>query len=332
MRILKIPVLYLILGFLWIFFSDHLVSLLFPSQETQVMIQTYKGWFFILLTTALLALLVKRDQDSLERANDRLGEMVSERTFELKEANRELQESLEILVRKERMAALGELVAGFSHEISTPIGNARMAISYLKDHDDQGGNRESATAMLKSADRSLNRASQIIRSFKTVSVERRSEECERFSVGLVVLDTLEVLSHRLENGHITVFPEVDENPRIYGNPGHLSQIVTNLIQNSIQHGFTEDQKDRKIFVSVRQTGSSVLLAYRDNGRGMDEEVKRKVFEPFFTTSRTSGATGIGLYVVFNLVSGDLKGSISVSNDSDPGAGFRIVLPMAEDVS
>ncbi|MDT8299403.1 MAG: HAMP domain-containing sensor histidine kinase, partial [Spirochaetaceae bacterium] len=274
--------------------------------------------FFILATAVLLATLIKQDQLNLER-------IVADQTRELRKTNDDLRSSLSVLVRNERMAALASLVAGFSHEISTPIGNALTAVTYLEELQNNKllSQRNDVATMVDSASRSLTKAASLVRSFKTVVVDRTKEGNSLFYLRNTILDSLKSFQQRIERLGHTVTADIPEELLLYGDPGKIHQITVNLIENSLQHGFSEPNHKGIISIHAAEIDNSLVLTYRDNGIGLSIKARHYLFEPFFTTARNSGSVGIGMYIVYNLVIDSLGGSITVENNN--GTGIKIVI-------
>ncbi|MCU0754473.1 MAG: ATP-binding protein [Xanthomonadales bacterium] len=286
--------------------------------------------------------------EALKRLNDQLEARVAERTAALSAANRELQDSLEEirfiqrqLVQSEKMAALGNLVAGISHEINTPIGISVTAASHLEDETRRvmqliADGKLSKSVLnayqadaIKSAQLILNnlrRASQLVRSFKQVAVDQSSEEAREFPLKPYLDEVLLSLGPALKKTRHQVRVRCPEDLTLYTYPGALSQILVNLVMNSLIHAF-EDLDEGEIRIECERYGEEWLLLYRDNGQGMDDVTRQRVFEPFFTTKRGNGGSGLGLHVVFNLVTQLLRGHIECMSTPGRGVEFQIAMPV-----
>lgn len=287
---------------------------------------------------------------------------LEERSQELELRNKELEQTLKQLkttqkqlVESEKMAALGELVAGVAHEINTPIGIGFTAATYLSDEakrlqkrsvfiDPEGEKLLALT--LESSDlicKNLERAAQLIRAFKQVSVDQSSEQRRRFDLIAYLHEVLLSLQPRLK----TCNPEIDilgpDQLLIDSYPGSYYQVFSNLILNSIIHGF-EHQPGGKITIRVTPLRSSVSdisqkasldqadqlqIDYFDNGVGINSDWHQKLFEPFVTSKRHLDCSGLGMHISYNIVTQLLKGQIeSLPTEGDSGAHFRIILPLA----
>ena len=294
-----------------------------------------------------------RQKQSLEEANLQLAEAnallearVQERTRDIEQANRTLQRQMadleraqSELIRSERLASLGALVAGVAHEINTPIGVSVTAASFLEATieeymalpSSQDQSPEAQRLLTRSQEclrmilSNLDRASRLIRSFKQVSVDRTYDQIRRINLREYLDEIITSLGpsyrktpHRLEN-------RCERDVWLTTHPGAVSQIISNLLVNALQHAFPPDHAGQ-MELSVEETEDAVLLRFCDNGQGMEADTLQRIFDPFFTTKRGNGGSGLGLFIVHNLVQNELNGTIEC--ESAPGAGtlFRIRLP------
>lgn len=289
-------------------------------------------------------------EEHIRRLNEELEERVVRRTADLAVANRDLQEALEglrrtqsQLVQSEKMAALGGLVAGVAHEINTPVGVGVTAASLLdqKTRDIQalfrGGamKRSDLNDYLEVAGEAtgmvlgnLQRASDLIRSFKRVAVDQSSEESRTFKVKEYIQEILLSLRPNLKKTRHTVEVNCAEDLEITSFPGAFSQILTNFVMNSLTHAFAEGDQGR-MTIAVSADRGVLTLAYADNGKGMEPESLAKVFEPFFTTSRSKGGTGLGMSIVYNIVTQTLGGTIYCASAPGQGTAFTITMPLGQ---
>lgn len=255
----------------------------------------------------------------------------------------DVEQNLGALMQTEKMASLGRLVAGFAHELSTPIGVAVNAISHgaesmselscllgqdeVPEHEIRQclhETRQSSELALSN----LHRAAKLIQGFKRSSIDMGQEEARSFLIGELISDVLKAL-HNLYRNCAEVEVICPADLRITGIPGLLDQIFTNLVANSVVHGFSDGQYSGHIRIEVEALGNTrFLISYADDGAGMSPEVLSKVFEPFFTTRHDSSGSGLGLYICYSLVTTRLGGSIRC--DSLPGGGthFLITLPVS----
>jgi predicted ATPase/signal transduction histidine kinase len=272
---------------------------------------------------------------------NKLEEKVKERTQELSNALLELKATQKKLVESEKMAALGSLVAGVAHEINTPIGTSITVASTLADETDSFLNefthgqlkRSMLSNYLEVAKEStdiivsnLERAGELVQSFKQVAVDQSHLERREFSIKKYIRETLISLAPKLRQTQHTYSINGDENISIDSYPGALAQIVTNLVLNSLIHGYKEGTRGQLRF-EITQQASGVSIQYSDDGCGIPEENIDRVFEPFFTTARNQGGTGLGLHIVYNLVNQKLQGTIDVKSQVGLGTIFIIALPL-----
>ncbi len=283
----------------------------------------------------------KRQQaeESLARLNAELEQRVAERTRQLEERNQELHETLETLqttqkqlVESKKLAALGGLVAGVAHEINTPIGIGFTAASYLSDQAREQLNRNPDDPMALTASESgelicqnLERAAQLISAFKQVSVDQSSEQRRPFDLIRYLNEILISLKPRLKRCNPAIEISGPDHLMLDSYPGSYYQIFTNLILNSLLHGF-ENRPGGNISIAVKLQGDNAIIDYKDSGLGVPEDWHEKLFEPFVTSKRSQGCSGLGMHIAYNLVNQLLQGHIE-SLPADSGAHFRLTLPL-----
>ena len=277
-------------------------------------------------------------QNSLAALNASLEERVAQRTTELAEANRRLQEEQQATLEAEKMASLGRLVAGFAHELNTPVGVAVGAASQVRDiavdlgrmlereevsedeiHEELTLLDEATTLALSN----LRRAAGMVQSFKRTAVDQASEAEREYDLDEVIDDVVKALHSEFKRTPVRIEQQCRAGLRLYGPPGILVQLLTNLMQNSRIHAFADGSRAGTIRIEAEADASRVRIVYSDDGAGMDGATLRRVFEPFFTTRRGSGGSGLGLYIAYNLVTRGLGGTIAC--DSAPGRGTRFAI-------
>jgi PAS domain S-box-containing protein len=252
-----------------------------------------------------------------------------------------LQETQNFLIEAEKLAALGRLVAGVAHEINNPVGTSLTVASALERKtaviavDLAHGNLkrlalneflENSHAASSQLIANLNHAAEMIESFKQVAIDRNYSNQRFFDLGDLTEKVIRSLRPGLKDQRVAL--RVDCHPRLTMNsyPGPYGQVLTNLFLNSITHAFPEGTEGA-VRVEARPSGDqNVEILFSDTGRGMSRDVRRKAFDPFFTTRRDRGCTGLGLHIVHTIVTGCLGGRVTL--DSEPGGGteIRIVLP------
>ena len=276
---------------------------------------------------------------SLAKLNAELEQRVADRTRELEQRNKELHDALQSLqttqqqlVESKKLAALGGLVAGVAHEINTPIGIGFTAASFLSDqaqlHQQQHPDDPLAATAAESSQlicQNLERAAQLIRAFKQVSVDQSSEQRRSFDLIEYLDEVLLSLKPRLKKCQPVIRINGPQELQLDSFPGSYYQIFTNLILNSLLHGF-ENQRGGEISIDISQQDQQLIIDYRDNGCGVPDGWHEKLFEPFMTTKRNQGCSGLGMHIAFNLVSQMLQGHIN-SLPADKGAHFRLQLPL-----
>ncbi|WP_376959099.1 HAMP domain-containing sensor histidine kinase [Azospirillum sp. A26] len=289
-----------------------------------------------------------REQQRLVRVSDRLQAQLSDAIHELDRQRSEaeaaldhLREAQEAMVQSEKLASLGALVAGVAHEINTPVGIAVSCASHLADatqamrrRADGGtlGKAEFARYLATAVDTTdlilgnCERASQLIAGFKQVAVDRASAVRRTVNLAAYIQDTLVSLQPKFRpSGHaVAVYCPADLELDSY--PGVLSQILSNLVMNALTHAFVDGQPGGMAITVDCPDADTVRMCFADNGRGMSEEHTARVFEPFFTTRRGRGGSGLGLHIVHNLVVGVLMGSITVLSAPDLGTSFTLQFP------
>ncbi|MCC3529785.1 MAG: AAA family ATPase [Microcoleus sp. PH2017_22_RUC_O_B] len=277
---------------------------------------------------------------NLQQFNQNLENLVQQRTSELSQTLEDLKSAQNKLVEAEKMAALGGLVAGVAHEINTPIGIGITAASLLAEkvtkfldlYSKGLIKRSELEKFLDTALQSSNmilsnltRAADLIHSFKEVAVDQSSELKRTFNVKNYLEEILTSLSAKLRRTKHKVEIKCDENIVLDSYPGVFSQIVTNLVLNSVIHAY--DGEDGGILAfDLKLEGDRLIFEYADNGKGITPENLSKIFEPFFTTKRGQGGTGLGLHIIYNLVTQKLKGTIRCESQVDKGTRFMMEFP------
>ncbi|GHG59784.1 hypothetical protein GCM10010919_02620 [Alishewanella longhuensis] len=278
-------------------------------------------------------------QGQLLAVNDALEQRVQERTQELQDTISTLAKTQKELIQSEKLAALGNMVAGIAHELNTPVGNAVMAASRLK-ADYRTLATKAKTALTKSdfenflvqshdsteiLDRNLLRAAELIRSFKQVAVDQTSLQRRPSYLHEILDDVLLMLQPSIRKSGHSVTVQQPEFPILLDTyPGPLEQVLINLIQNALIHAF--DDAPGQVRVTVSQQDQLIILSVADNGKGIPFAQQTKIFEPFFTTRLGTGGSGLGLSLVHNMVTGILKGQLRLESMPGEGSRFWITMP------
>ena len=278
---------------------------------------------------------------------------VDKQTLELKEKNEALNHNIEQikltqiqLVESEKMASLGNLVAGVAHEVHTPLGTSVALASHLE-HEIKQLQQQVLAGTLKRtqledflASASENsqlllnnneRAAKLIASFKKIAVDQSSEEVGEFVVADYLTDTIRSLHHKFKHTAISVATKVNNPSAVFRSyPGAFSQIISNLLLNSLMHGFDNGCQLGNINIAIAVESEHLHIYYDDNGAGMSQEQQQKIFEPFFTTKRGQGGSGLGMSIVYNLITHKMKGQIRCESKPNIGTNFTITLPLSID--
>lgn len=291
---------------------------------------------------------IKKVEQKLKELNESLESKIQRRTQQLQQANMESKSALDKLtsaqnqlVESEKMAAIGSLVAGVAHEINTPLGISVTAASHMQNQarnlqelfDNGKMTRkdfsyffdtccESIDILIKN----LHRSQDLISSFKQVAADQSSGENRTFDLAEYLREVILSLKPKLKVTSHTVDVQVPDGIELFSNPGALSHVMTNLIMNSLIHGF-EDKENGTISISAEKIQEGqVKLIYSDNGKGIPEEHLKTIYEPFFTTKRGSGGSGLGLHILYTKVTNALKGQVKCHSELDVGTTFEFIIP------
>lgn len=290
----------------------------------------------------------KAEEESRNLAAN-LEETVAQRTQALKEANSELIQTLEKLhqfqrqmVENEKMASLGDMVAGVAHEVNTPIGLGVTASTMMLDRLAAiKGDFENKTLKASSLEkfiaeseenlniiyRNLNRSAELISSFKQVAVDQSSEIARVFTFQQLMEEVLLSLRPRLKPLAHKIHIDCDLTKAVEAKAGPLNQILINLIMNSIIHGFENIEQGNINIHADLEPNNLLRITYKDDGKGIPEHLRNRIFDPFVTTKRGQGGSGLGMHLVYNLVTQALNGTISLSTEEGEGVEFVIVFPV-----
>lgn len=287
---------------------------------------------------------ISEQQDELRALNTDLEQRVIDRTAQLDAKIEELTQTRHELMQSEKMASLGRLVAGFAHELNTPIGVAVGTASTLQHKtqflhqlfEQEEVDEEDVLAALATVDEAaaltlsnLRRASHLVNSFKRTAVDQTSEDVRRFDIKTTIEDVINTLHNKFKRTNIRINLDCPDNLKVYTVPGALEQVLTNLIMNSWTHGFNEGADAGNINIQVSLMDERLKVDYSDTGTGISPEDLQKIFEPFFTTNRARGGSGLGMYICYNLVTSQLGGTMTCDSTVGEGVTFKIDIPVKE---
>lgn len=267
---------------------------------------------------------------------------------ELRKRNSELAASMETiqmakdqLVESEKLASLGGLVAGIAHDVNTPLGVSVTATSFLQDrvsklqnaYDNKKLTGSTMTSFLSEAQQTinlltnnLNRASDLISSFKQVAVDQTSEAEREINVSEYLGEVVQSLAPNFKKTDHTIDIQCPSDLSIKCAPGVLAQILTNMIMNSLIHGF-ENKSKGQIKVVISKDDGNLLIDYADDGKGLEKDTLARHFDAFFTTRRGKGGSGLGTHIMYNLVTQTLGGAIEAFSEPEKGLQYKITIPV-----
>lgn len=280
------------------------------------------------------------EKQAMKEQNERLLKDLAIKNSELEATLSELKASQERLVQSEKMASLGLLVAGVAHEINTPVGVCTTACSHLHKMtkeiitslNEQKMKKSDLVQYLEDTNeccdiisKNLLRTGELVKGFKLVSADQTSSVKRVFNIKSYINDILISLTPNLKAVSQVIEVSCPDNIDFDSYPGAFAQVITNLIMNALIHGFSKGDKGT-IKIEVLDKDKEILINFRDDGKGIADENLKKIFDPFFTTKRGSGGTGLGLHVVYNIISQTMKGTIECQSALGQGTIFKINLP------
>ncbi|MEE4013602.1 HAMP domain-containing sensor histidine kinase [Roseibium sp. FZY0029] len=299
-----------------------------------------------ILAASLQSMVQRRhlDLQKIQEYQTNLEDLVAHRTEQLKLVQEEL-------IQADNLAALGALVAGVSHELNTPLGNALMAATTIKDStgflrnelEEQKLSKEALESEIERIsdtahiiEKTLGRARELVGNFRQVAVDRQSEKKRAFNFDHIIRETLATLQPTLKKTPFKIELDLHADEIIDSYPGAVSQLVSNLVENAIKHGY-EGRSEGLIKLSSQIVHSvdmgrgnsnerKIIFKCQDFGVGIPEKNLKKVFEPFFTTKFGKGGSGLGMAICYQLVTEALSGTISVSSNVGSGTEFTIEFP------
>ena len=319
-----------------------------PIKSKYVEIETLSQSFKILIDN------IRIREEDIEKQNQRILSMneslevqVRDRTYqqertneELSDAYKNLKEAQNLIVQNEKLGALGQMISGMAHEMNTPIGNAYTASTFIR-----GISKDLAEKVhkntIKRAEflevveeiengsdiiyRNLQIASDLISNFKQISADHQTMECRPFNLYEILKNIVVTFGIDLRNANVKIEFLCNEDMMILSYPGAVVHVVSNLIRNALVHGF-EGREEGNIRIEVFEFTDTVSIMIQDDGIGMSEQVLSQIYDPFFTTKRAKGGTGLGLNIVHNMITNVLQGTITCNSVPDKGTQFNLRFP------
>lgn len=278
--------------------------------------------------------------EKLEQENRKTNQKLKEQNINLQNTIQQLEETQNLLIESKKMESLANMVSGISHEINTPVGicitassaliqetkniandliSEKMSKNDLKDY------MESVFSTTKLILSNMERAGTLINSFKQTSIDQTSEKQRTFLVKNMINDLFLSIAPGLKDKNINIDIDCDDKLCIQSYPGALSQILTNFVFNTKIHGL-HGKDEGHIKIKITSSSSELFLVYEDDGNGIDAAIISKIFDPFYTTNKQSGS-GLGLHIVYNIVTQLLKGRIDCKSQKGKGVMFQLSIPI-----
>lgn len=291
----------------------------------------------VILTMIILLLFMA----TLKKIIHPLLELIKTKNIKLEESLSDLKQTQKHMVETEKMASLGGLVAGVAHEINTPIGLGITGMSHFVEETNKIKNLydtdniskkefesylEHSTVLANITLLNLKKSASLVKSFKQISVDQTNEDKREFNLKTYVEEVLLSLYYKTKRTSVKINVNCPSDILIVSFPGAFSQIVTNLILNSLVHAYDKNEKG-VITLDFKLQNSQLIFVYKDDGKGIEEKNLNKIFDPFFTTNRSFGGSGLGLNIIFNIVTQKLKGTIKCKSKEKEGVEFIIEVPI-----
>lgn len=319
------------------------------TMEAKELLSIRNNLFYVILLSGFIfSLVVSATIRYIMLVNENLNKIVESRTEHIQNVNEKLTHSLEQLkstqnqlIEKEKHAALGALVAGVAHEIKTPLGVCVTANSLVKKvaHelvDKLDENQLKKSELVEGLNRfkdsslviesNLTRTNNLINSFKQLSVDQQFEENRVINVEKYFEYIIHSVQPAYKSGQHTIDLQVESVIMVETLPGALAQILTNLLLNSLTHGFDQLKKGQ-VIIKVHLLKKELIINYYDNGNGIDSAIVDKIFDPFFTTKRSLGNTGLGMHIIYNLITQKFDGNIELVDNVEKGVHFKLTIPV-----
>jgi len=291
--------------------------------------------FIIFAVFVLISILLVRFFMSESKVNELI--TLNEK---LKHTLDELEHTQDKLIESEKMASLGSIVAGVAHEINTPLGIALTGITYFDSislhirelYTENNMSQDEFEIYLNKTEEislqivsNITRASNLVQAFKQISVDQTHEEKREFYVKEYTDGLILSISSQIKRTQLIIHNNIPKEIKINTYPGAFGQVITNLIMNSILHGYVNEKKGH-IYIDVKEEATQVVLSYKDDGKGINSKELPYIFDAFFTTKKGSGGTGLGLNILYNIVQKQFKGEVSCTSEINNGVHFTITIP------
>ncbi|WP_167618002.1 sensor histidine kinase [Maribellus sediminis] len=345
----KITLAYLLIGSLWIIFSDKFLITIIDDIDFLTDVQTYKGWFYVLITALLFFLFLKRHlkdlrttKQELENHKNNLQNLVLEKTKDLdaafeqlekknKEINlknqelertlKDLKEAESHLLQAEKMASIGILTAGIAHEINNPLNYILGGLTGLQQYfEEEKIENEKVTLFTGSIETGIERVNAIVSGLNKLSRNKEAFD-EACDVHDIIDNCLNIIGNRLKNGISVSRHFAKDLPVVKGNVGQLHQVFLNILVNASQ----AIPDKGKIEITTKNEKDAIFIEVKDNGCGIEQGDLKKVTDPFFTTKEPGEGTGLGLAITYNIIE-EHKGRLEFESEVDKGTTVRIELP------
>lgn len=352
---LKISFAYLIIGCLWILFSDKVLYLFIQSEPLRQELQTYKGWFYVLATGLLFYFFLRKHlmklhevESELKNHKENLQLLVNEKTKDLNLVNNKLEKTnqelnvtnIELsttlknlkdtqlrLLQADKMASLGVLTAGIAHEINNPLNFIVGAKAALVEYFKRNGSEDlkKTKMLLSSMDEGVERIIGIVSSLNAFSRDSKNYN-ELCDINKIVGACLRMFQNKTK-GRITIQGEYcKENVTVIGNAGKLHQVFVNLLSNAIQ----SINEEGRLEITTKKNEKSVEIKISDTGCGIPEENLKMIADPFFTTKPPGEGTGLGLSIAYTIVH-DHKGTMNFESEVGKGTTVHLSFPLSSDI-
>lgn len=287
----------------------------------------------------------RKADEALQRLNENLEHRVEERTLELEASMKKLIETQNLLVKNEKLSLIGGLVTGLTHELDDPLGITlslvsnveRLTRGLVEKKEEKPLTKEEleeyfvdVSEELHLSMKNLRKTISIIDHFKQISLDQSQDEKQVFELCSFIDEQIRSIKEKFDRPQIHVQLICEGGIEVYSNPSDYAQIMNNLFVNAYIHGFDYDSHG-EITIEVIHNESRLLLLFNDNGKGISEEDMQRIFEPFFTTRKEEGQSGLGLNIVYDLVTNKLNGNLNVSSREGYGTEYKIEIPLKNDV-